>query len=422
MNKTPFGFEYVPEGWEVVKLGDLFTPIAIRLKDIEDGNNIPVLSMTRADGLILQSEKFDKRVASRDTSQYKVVKHGQLVYGFPIDEGVIAILHRYPVGIVSPAYQVLQPICEFDLIFMNYYLKTSTLIRIYCTFSSNVVERRRNLAVRDFVKIEIPIPSLDEQRRIAHVLTMVQTAIEQQERLIALTRELKSTLMHKLFTEGLRDEKQKETEIGLVPESWGVVAFSKGVDIKNGQVDPREKPYSQMIHVGPENIERDTGRLISLQTNEELGIKSGNYHFTPSDILYSKIRPYLNKVALPDFEGTCSADMYPVKPRRDFFSRHFLFQLLLSEMFRKQAISHQDRTGIPKINRNQLGSTLLPKPPIDEQDEIATSLGVFDSKMAVAEQKRNLLEELFRTLLHQLMTAQIRVNGAEFDFLDRLAE
>lgn len=58
-----------------------------------------------------------------------------------------------------------------------------------------------------------------------------------------------------------------------------------------------------MLHVGSENIESDTGRLVKLQTNAELKISCGNYHFTPEDVLYSKIRPYLNKVALPDSEG-----------------------------------------------------------------------------------------------------------------------
>jgi len=74
---------------------------------------------------------------------------------------------------------------------------------------------------------KVPKPEKSEQQRIAYVLSTVQTAIEQQERLIKLTRELKSALMHKLFTEGLHGEKQKRTEIGPVPESWDVVKISQ---------------------------------------------------------------------------------------------------------------------------------------------------------------------------------------------------
>ena len=71
-------------------------------------------------------------------------------------------------------------------------------------------------------KFQIPLPPLAEQRKIAAVLSAVQRAIERQERLIALTAELKKALMHKLFTEGTRGEPLKQTEIGPVPESWEV--------------------------------------------------------------------------------------------------------------------------------------------------------------------------------------------------------
>ncbi len=118
----------------------------------------------------------------------------------------------------------------------------------------------------------------------------------------------------------------KETEIGDIPKQWDIVNFSDFIDIKSGQVKPHKKPYSQMIHVGSENIESNNGRLLNLKTNEECNVKSGNYLFTEEDILYSKIRPYFNKVASPCFQGTCSADIYPVRPRdKTKFDKKFLF-------------------------------------------------------------------------------------------------
>lgn len=86
-------FDSLPKDWEIVLGKDLFSQSNIRVKDSTCIDSIPVLSMTRYNGLILQSKKFDKQVASRDLSNYKVVIKGQLVYGFPIDEGVIAVQH-----------------------------------------------------------------------------------------------------------------------------------------------------------------------------------------------------------------------------------------------------------------------------------------------------------------------------------------
>ena len=88
-----------------------------------------------------------------------------------------------------------------------------------------------------FVHLTIPVPPLSEQRKIAAVLGLVQRAIEQQERLIALTTELKKALLHKLFTEGLRGEPQKQTEIGPVPESWEIKKLGSLVNLKTGKLN-----------------------------------------------------------------------------------------------------------------------------------------------------------------------------------------
>lgn len=87
-------------------------------------------------------------------------------------------------------------------------------------------------------EMRVPKPDLDEQCRIACLLSIVETAIEQQERLIVLTRELKSVLMRKLFTEGLHGEKQKETETGLVPENWSMVTLGDICSIATGSTPP----------------------------------------------------------------------------------------------------------------------------------------------------------------------------------------
>ena len=91
-----------------------------------------------------------------------------------------------------------------------------------------------NLSRSRLAGLPIALPPLLEQKKIAHVLSTVQRAIEAQERIIETATELKKALMHKLFTEGLRNEPQKQTEIGPVPESWEVKQLSEFFEIKHG--------------------------------------------------------------------------------------------------------------------------------------------------------------------------------------------
>src|SRR5690554_3991207 len=96
------------------------------------------------------------------------------------------------------------------------------------------------------------------------------------------------------------------------PEGWKKARFEEVTRIANGQVNPKIEPYSNMLHIGPENVTSHSGQLSGCKTSRELGLISGKYEFDEQAIVYSKIRPNLNKVCRPKFHGLCSADMYPI--------------------------------------------------------------------------------------------------------------
>jgi type I restriction enzyme S subunit len=272
--------------------------------------------------------------------------------------------------------------------------------------------------VPESVLLDLPIPDIEftEQARAADVLELIQTAMSVEADGMKNAQELKCAAMIRLITRGMRGEVQKEEEIGLMPASWEVVPFEEALAIAQGQVDPKTEPYASMLHIGPENVEPNSGHLLPCQRAKDLGLISGKYHFAHGDIVYSKIRPYLNKVVMPDFEGICSADMYPLRARAGFDAR-FLFHYLLSDFFLRQAVPHQLRTGIPKINREQLSDTSFPKPTLNEQREIVAILDAIDRKIVLHRQRRVVLQKLFHASLHKLMTGEIRVDDLDLSAL-----
>jgi len=153
------------------------------------------------------------------------------------------------------------------------------------------------------------------------------------------------------------------------------VRLSDVCGISSMLIDPRRTQYLQMPHVGGANIESMTGKLLDLKTAEQEGLKSAKFLFDEQMVLYSKIRPYLMKVARPDFRGLCSADIYPLSPSDGRLNRNFLFHLLLTPTFTDYAITGSARAGMPKVNRDHLFAFVFHLPSLAEQQRI---VGILD--------------------------------------------
>ena len=130
--------------------------------------------------------------------------------------------------------------------------------------------------------------------------------------------------------------------------------------------------YSESPHIGIESIQQNTGHILNYKTVKEDAVKSGKYVFTSKHIIYSKIRPNLNKVATPDFDGLCSADAYPILPKFKVVRKEFLAFILRSSIFLDYIIPFSRRTGMPKVNREQVEGFQLHMPPLPLQDEFLT--------------------------------------------------
>lgn len=167
LNAAPYReiFDYGELKFPILKLGDFLEQSGS--ERIGTGKDAPVMSITMAQGLIDQSEKFTKRIASADISAYKKVYRNELVVGFPIDEGVLGFQIKYEYAAVSPAYTIWKlKRRDIDLKFFELLLRSPAMRRVYRAKMQGAVDRRRNITKEVFLGIRIPIPPLDVQQRI----------------------------------------------------------------------------------------------------------------------------------------------------------------------------------------------------------------------------------------------------------------
>ncbi|MEW1599909.1 restriction endonuclease subunit S [Streptomyces sp. NPDC093808] len=207
--------------------------------------------------------------------------------------------------------------------------------------------------------IIVPDVCLEEQYRIIHAL---KTVTDFERFIEELTRKWRVIRL------SIWDNFERNPK-----DSWRLCKLTDVVRLPTGQVDPTRAPYRNQQLLAPDHIEPSSGRTIARLTAEEQGAVSGKYLVRPGDVVLSKIRPSLRKVVVADFEGTCSADMYPLRPAPTV-SSDYLLAALLGSRFSDFSEKVSGRTGIPKLNRDDLDGYFLVIPPLGEQKGIVEIL------------------------------------------------
>ncbi|MDR5704350.1 MAG: restriction endonuclease subunit S [Armatimonadota bacterium] len=257
----------------------------------------------------------------------------------------------------------------------------------------------------------IPLPPLPEQQAIAHVLRTVQRAKEATERVIAALKELKKSLMRHLFTYGPVPIDQadrvplKDTEIGPIPEHWEVMRLGEVAKHRSILIDPRDFP--ELPYVGLEHI--NPGEIKIRVWGYGAQVRSAKTRFFPGDILYGKLRPYLDKAALAQFDGMCSTDILVISANKQKISAEFLAYTFHTIRFLAYATSTMTGVNHPRTSWTALSKCFIPLPPLPEQQAIADILRTVDRRIEAEENRKRALEALFKTLLHHLMTGKVRV-------------
>lgn len=246
----------------------------------------------------------------------------------------------------------------------------------------------------------IALPQVKEQEKIAGVLSEIDKLILIFEKQISKKKAIKQGAMQELLTGKRR--------LPGFSGKWKQRPFSDACEICARMVDPTQTEYANLPHIGNESIEKFTGRITHYNKVKEDQLISGKYLFSSNDVLYGKINPHFAKAAFPMFEGLCSADMYPISCKKDILPEYLLY-ILLSTEFTNYTVSLSKRSGIPKVNREELADYMMLLPSLDEQKEIANVLCGIDLEIDSLIQKLAKYRQIKQGMMQQLLTGKIRL-------------
>jgi type I restriction enzyme S subunit len=284
-----------------------------------------------------------------------------------------------------------------------------------------------NLSRNRLAALDVPHPSIDEQRNVVRALAHVREAMKVHDRSLASTQELKRAAMRTLFTRGLRGEAQKETEFGPVPEAWIESPLDECATVQTGAAKGRrfsdaetvEVPYLRVANVQDGHLDLSEMKQIRIRKSE-----IERYRLLPGDVVLTEGGDFDKLGRGFIWRGELDLcvhqnHVFAVRPHKDRLLPEF-FAYLAQSAYGKAyflKVAHKT-TNLACINSTKLKAFPVPVPPtLDEQREIVAILDAIDRKIDLHKRKRAVLDELFKALLHKLMTGEIRVADLDLSAL-----
>ena len=418
MNDSNLLIEPLPNGWHNYQFGDLCQCVKNSYKPIDGGKNTYI-------GLEHLAQGFPAFVDHGTESDIKSSKTA-----FKFRDILFGKLRPY---LRKGAQVNFDGICSTDILvfrakeqcesdFLKYLIHCDEFINHAKSTTSGVQHPRTSWA--SLKEFHLSLPSLPEQRKIAHILSTVQRAIEAQERIIRTTNELKKALMHKLFTEGLRNEPQKQTEIGPIPESWEVkplIETVEAIDYGVSQAIPKTPPVDGVKIVSTADIDKQGNLLyskirrikVSEKTKHRLTLNDGDvlFNWRNSLPLIGKSAVYRAQNENHIFASFILRIITGEKKSHNYFLKHLMNYYREEGVFVKLARRAVNQAN---YNKNEISLLKIPCPIHNEQVEIANAIHGVEDKMQRHQEKKYVQQSLFRNLLHELMTAKTRVHNVNF--------
>lgn len=371
-------------------------------------NGDPLLSVTQERGVIPQEEAGRRNIASADRSTYWRVYPGDIVYNtMRMWQGASSASEYF--GIVSPAYTVCQPAVEVSSKYLAYLLKHPDCIRRFEARSQGITSDVWNLRFSEFEKIQTDFVAQEKHRQqIAEILSTVDEAIEQTERLIAKYQQIKAGMMQDLFTRGvtpdghLRPVRAKaphlyrESPLGWIPKEWEVKLLGRLAEIVSGVTlgakseisDEIGVPYLRVANVQDGYFDLKEVKTIRVSPSqfEKLQLKWGDVLMNEGgdfdklgrgSVWQEEIKPCIHQ-----------NHVFRVRPKGDLLRSYFLAFWSQSEMGKKYfLLSSKQSTNLASINSTQLNRFPVALPSSSEQERIEIRIMALNGQIDLSTQQ-----------------------------------
>lgn len=311
------------------------------------------------------------------------------------------ILCGYHLALLRPDHQLVDG---------NYLSKTIQLgeVKKQLTNKANGTTRF-GLNVGTIEELQLPLPPLPEQQKIAAILSTVDEKIEVIEGRIAQTQALKKGLMQKLLTEGIGHSRFKDSALGRIPESWEVVKLGDLVDKIVGGGTPSRENENYWTNEIPWATVKDLKGSILHDTKEYIsksGLKGSASNFIAPGTLIIATRMALGKAVFFTKGVAINQDLKAIYPKLTLNSQFLFYWLMANAELIKSMGSGSTVKG---IRLEVLRSLDFKLPSVVEQQEISKILCVIDEKLEILESKKQHFQDLKKGLMQQLLTGRVRV-------------
>ena len=253
----------------------------------------------------------------------------------------------------------------------------------------------KHISKKYIQNIKIPLPPLTEQQKIAEILDAADALRQKDQQLI----DHYTTLSQSLFLEMFGDPVTN-------PMGWETINLNEICSFNKVSISPAEI-VNGTKYLALESIQKKTGCIHSYQIVADGELKSNKFFFDEETILYGKLRPYLNKVALPTFKGICSTEIIPLKPIKNLTNKYFIAQVMRGKGFVLFADENSSGANLPRISPKKIEKYKIINPPITLQNQFAQHIEKIEKQKQQAQSSLVQSNNLFNSLLQKAFTGEL---------------